>query len=194
MTDQSPYERIRIANERMTITEACRYIEMDLGDFSVASMKTYCPFGDLNHDDGGISKAFSVYPATNSAYCFACAMYFTPVKLVAADRDVPEFEAAEIILEHTGYVAPDFAARWDAAVAVKNDVDYDGLTNALKIACGHMVPDWEDRQLEDEVAGTLQRCFSAAYKVTNDEEARQWLDITKTVMRRALDVSRKETV
>ncbi len=182
-------ERIDLANEKMTIGAACRFIGMEMGDFDISSVKTYCPFGELMHDDGGRSKAFRVYPATNSAYCFACVKAYRPVSLIAADRDVPEPIAADIILEEVGFIAPDFISQWDALTVTKPAADTDSMANALKIACARMVPNWEERQFDDDVAPTLRACVAAAAKVTNEDEARDWLDITKVVMSRVLGVA-----
>lgn len=186
MAELEPKERIKLANEQMSIATACRFIGMSMGDFDVYSVKTYCPFGELMHEDGGRSKAFRVYPGTNSAWCFACQAYYTPVKLVAMDRDVSEIEAAEVILEETGFVAPDFASRWDAAITPTHATDLDGLANALKTACARMVPDWEARQFDEDVAAKLHQCLAISAKVTTDEEAREWLRVTKIAMKSVL--------
>ena len=85
---------IDLANERITIIEACNMLGMDVHDFSIASLKVWCPFGHLYHSDGGTTKAMRIYPATNSAWCFACNLYFTPVKLIAMDRGIPDQQAA----------------------------------------------------------------------------------------------------
>ena len=183
-------DRIRIANESMSITQACRFIGMEVGDFDIHSVKTYCPFGEMLHDDGGRSKAFRVYSATNSAWCFACGVYYTPVKLVASDRDIPEIAAAEIILEETGYVAPDYLSRWEAVVAPQELIDADGLANALKLACARMCPDWEERQFDEDIAIILRKCLAPISKVSTEEEAREWLKTTKIVMQRALSTPR----
>ncbi len=191
MADPS-WERIRLANEQMDIVAACIFIGMD--DMIAARSKTYCPFGELMHEDGGRSKAFRVYPETNSAYCFACIKAFRPCQLVATDRDITEAEAAEVILEEVGYVAPDVNSRWEAAVAEKVVVDRDGLATALKTACARFDPDWSVRQFDDDIAEVLRKCIAASRNVSTDEEARKWLDTTKQVMKKALSAPRKETV
>lgn len=194
MPETDVRERIQLANERMSIIEACRFIGMGLGDFEIASVKTYCPFGELLHEDGGRSKAFRVYPATNSAYCFACIKAYRPVSLVATDRDVPEAIAAEIILEETGYVAQNFQARWEAAQAQQTSVDRDALAEALKTYCARIEPDWESRQLDADIAEILRKCLTASRNVSSDTDAREWLAVTKQVMAKALSAPRKESV
>ena len=193
MAELDTREKIKLANELMSITEACRFIDMAMGDFEIASVKTYCPFGELMHEDGGRGKAFRVYPGTNSAYCFACVKAYRPVSLIATDRDIPEFEAAEIILEEKGYVAPDFQSRWDAVTSPDaSKADEDGMANALKLACSRMVPNWEERQFEPEVATMLRKCLSIAWKVQTEDDARDWLTKTKILMSRVLGVEKKE--
>lgn len=190
MADPS-WERIRLANEQMDIVAACAFIGM--GDVSSMS-KTYCPFGELMHEDGGRGKAFRVYPATNSAYCFACAQAFRPCQLIATDRDITEAEAAEVILEEVGYVAPDVNSRWQAATAEQVRVDRDALANALKTACARYDREWEVRQFDEDIAETLRKCLAASRNVSNDDEAREWLNVTKQVMKKALSAPRKESV
>jgi hypothetical protein len=177
---------IKIANSIMTMREAC--IEVGMGD--VAGMaKTYCPFGDMYHSDGGRTRAFKVFEADNSAFCFACGRRFDPVSLIAMERDIPFRKAAEWILEHKGYVAPDYNARWEALEAKQTPVDYEALQSALKIACSRMIPDWAERQFEDRVAAKLAQCMAVSRKVSSNDEGRKWLDMSKTAMRQTLDLA-----
>lgn len=173
---------VQLANERMTIIEACNELGMDVMDFSISSLKVYCPFGNLYHSDGGTTKAMRIYPATNSAWCFAGCGYFTPTRMLAMDKGVPEQAAAEFILERTNYVAPDFEARWEAISTEKPVPNTDDLTEALKVACSRMVPDWEERQFEDEVAHKLRQCLALLRKVQSEEDAALWLSSTKKIM------------
>lgn len=177
---------VAIANERMSIIEACNKLGMDVFEFSVASMKFYCPFGSLYHADEGRTKAMRIYPATNSAWCFACNLYFTPTRLLAMDRGITEQEAAESILDDTRYVAPDYESKWNALIAPVAAVDTDDLAEALKVACRRIAPDWEERQFEEAVATKLRQCLSLLRKVKTDEDATKWLSTTKQVMQRAL--------
>lgn len=177
---------IDLANERVTIIEACNMLGMGVMDFSIASLKVWCPFGHLYHADGGTTKAMRIYPATNSAWCFACNIYFTPVKLIAMDRGIPDVQAAESILESTNYVPPDFEARWNALIEAKPTVNTDDLAEALKVACSRMVPDWDERQFDESVAYKLRQCLALLRKVKSDEDATLWLSITKKIMHRTL--------
>jgi len=177
---------IALANERMSIIEACNALGMDVFDFSVQSLKVYCPFGHLYHADGGSSKAMRIYPGTNSAWCFAGCGYFTPVKLIAMDRGITEVQAAESILEETNYVAPDYEARWKALTETTVTINTEDLTDALKVACARMAPDWEDRQFEDKVATKLRECLALLARLRTEEDARKWLSVSKQAMRQAL--------
>lgn len=180
---------IDLANENMTIIQACNLLGMDVNDFSIASLKVWCPFGQLYHSDGGSTKAMRIYPATNSAWCFAGCGYFTPVKLIAMDRGVTDQQAAELILERTNYVAPDYESRWQALVEAQPTIDKDDLAEALKVACARMTPDWEDRQFDEEVAQKLRQCLGLLPKVRSAEDATKWLSTTKKIMERTLGVT-----
>lgn len=177
---------ITTANEKVTINQACNIIGMDIPDFEFGNMKLWCPFGDLYHADGGQTRAFRVYPQTNSAYCFACGEYYSPVKLLAKANGVADEEAAEALLTHIGYVEPTVDARWEALMSTPVVVDHDALSEALKVACARMDPTWEDRQFEELVSTRFRKCLSLLAKVTTEEEATTWLSTTKTVMQRTL--------
>lgn len=180
---------IQLANERMTIIEACNSLGMDVMDFSIASLKVWCPFGHLYHADGGTTKAMRIYPATNSAWCFAGCGYFTPVKLIAMDKGITEQQAAESILESTNYVPPDYESRWNALLDEKPAINTDDLTEALKIACSRMVPDWEERQFDEVVAHKLRQCLALLRKVRSEEDATKWLSTTKQIMKTTMGVT-----
>lgn len=182
----APESPIKLARELMTITEAC--IEIGMGDVS-SFAKSYCPFGHVLHSDGGRTKAFKVYPETNTAYCFACQKVYDPVSLIATEKDITYRAAAELILEMKAYVSPDYQTRWDAITQDKTEVDTEALQDALKIACSRMVPDWATRQFEERVSRKLTQCLELSRKVKNDEDGRKWLDMTKQAMRQALGVA-----
>lgn len=177
---------IQLANERMTIVDACNKLGMEVFDFSIASLKVFCPFGHLYHADEGRTKAMRIYPATNSAWCFAGCGYFTPVRLISMDRGITEQEAAEAILEDTNYVPPDYLSRWQALEQETYVVDTEALAEALKVACRRMAPDWELRQFDDAVALKLRQCLSLLRKVKTEEDATKWLSATTKIMHMTL--------
>lgn len=177
---------ITLANERMSIIDACNELGMDVFDFSVASLKVHCPFEQISHADGGQSKAMRIYPGTNSAWCFACQQYFTPVKLIAMDRDVTELEAAQYILDKTNYVTPDYVSRWEALTQETYELNTDDLAEALKVACARMTPDWEERQFDPTVSEKLRLCLGKLPRLKTEEDANKWLAIAKKAMRQTL--------
>lgn len=177
---------VELANARMTIIQACAEVGVDVPDFSTGSIKTYCPFGQVFHSDGGWSKAFRVYPASNSAHCFAGCGFFTPVKLIARANNWSDAEAAQVILEKTNYVPPDYASQWEALTQSGEAIDLDGLGEALKVACARMDPSWEERQFDQQVSVTLSRCLDLLPKVKTSTAAQEWLGVSKQVMQRVL--------
>lgn len=169
---------ITLANERMGIIDACNHIGM--GVSGGYSGKLYCPFGELFHADGGVSKAFRIYE--DSAYCFAESMYFTPVRLIARDRGISDLDAAEYILDVTGYVAPDIDSQWAAVTNTEEVVNTDYLAEALKIYCQRICPDWEVRQFTESTSKKLTKCLELTDRVRTKDEVTQWLAVTKQVM------------
>lgn len=176
-------ELIQLANARVTITAACNMIGMNVSDYAAASMKVYCPFGELFHQDGGAERSMRIYPDTNSLYCFAGCGYFSPVKLIATDRGISEEQAADALLTETNYVPPDYESQWAALMGEKPTVNTTDLAEALKVACSRMTPHWETLQFEEPVASKLSQCFDLLRKVVTEEDAGKWMTITKQVMR-----------
>ena len=178
-------ELVRLANERVSITQAFSLAGYDVG-YMASSGKVYCPFGNLYHVDHGATRAMKVYPNTNSAWCFAGCGYFDPVKLMAEARDISVEQAAEAILTETGWVAPTAEALWDSLMNEPEKIDTADLAEALKVACSRMSPYWEDIQFEGGVAKMLTRCLSLLSKVRTAEDAQRWMTVAKEAMREAL--------
>lgn len=178
-------ELVKLANDRVTIFQAFSLAGYDVG-YMASSGKVYCPFGSMYHVDRGSTRAMKVYPNTNSAWCFAGCGYFDPVKLVATARDLTVEQAAEAILEDTGWVAPNYQDQWDALVNEPVTIDTADLAEALKVACSRMSVYWEDIQFEGGVAKMLTRCLSLLGKVRTAEDAQRWMSVAKEAMREAL--------
>lgn len=185
LADSSP-NPITLANERTTITEACGIVGMSLPEWGITSAKMWCPFGDIYHHDGGMSKAFRVYPHDNTAYCFACSLFFTPVKLVAMSKGLSEADAAELLLELSNYVPPDIDSRWRAATESVEPLKTEYLAEALKVFCTRIDVDWEDKQFEDTIATRFRMCLGLLPRVHTEEEAAEWLSGTKKAMQHVL--------
>lgn len=166
-------------------------IGMQVPSFSYAySVKLYCPFGEVSHADGGSSKAFRIYPETNSAYCFACGEAYSPVKLLATANDTSLNEAADFLLEYAGVTEEGTEERWEQLTSQQESpISTSELAEALKVYCARVDPDWAERQLEPAVAHTFQRCLELLGSVRTSADADQWLGATKQVMAKKLGVT-----
>lgn len=174
---------IRTANEVVGIEQACVMVGMD---YATGFGKHYCPFGNLYHADGGISRSFRVYPNSNSAYCFACSAFYNPVKLMATAKGISDEDAAEFLLESVGYVPPDAYSRFQAAATTDSRVETNDLAEALKLVCARLSSEWETRQFDDDVAQPFAKVLGLLPKVKTDADAEKWLATAKIVMTRAL--------
>lgn len=179
---------IEEANERVRIELVCRLVGVDIEDgLEGRSVKTYCPFGRFFHSDGGKEPALRVYGETNSAYCFSCKKVFNPVSLYAEGFDRTKKQAATDLLEKVGYQPLTAAQLWDEVSPVAPDPDKTMLSHALLIYCERIDPDWQKSQFDKSISSVLDKCLSLIDRVSTDEEAQQWLDTCKLVMRRTLE-------
>lgn len=107
LTGREPAEEIiRYANEEVSVFDVlAEEFDLRVGAAESRSSKERCPFG-FEHDDGGMTKAMRVYPATNSTFCFAGHGFFDPVRLVAKSREWTHTRAAKHLLEARGLLAP----------------------------------------------------------------------------------------
>ncbi len=180
---------IGIANEQVSILAAYRMTGMDVPDYIVEarSPKVHCPFGELYHSDGGVAAAMRLYVENNHAWCFSCAYFYTPVRLVARAFDLNEYAAAELLLDRTGYRPPDPHSVWDDLVAQEPQPDRVLLGEALKTFCRRTAAEWSVRQYEPPTAAVLSRCLALLDQVHSAGDAHQWLEGCKAVMRQALE-------
>lgn len=179
---------IALANDKVGIDAVCRSLGMYLPDYAVlSSYKTYCPFGAMYHADGGDSKAFRLYPESNTAFCFAGCGHFTPVRLTAFALDLSDSEAAQKLLDEVGYVEETIETKWAKLLEEDRTVDTDLLAEALKTYCSRIDPYWEANQFEEPVSSILNRCFALLEGVNTQEDASKWLKATKVVMSNTLN-------
>lgn len=182
---------IRLANEQVPITAACRLIGMSVPDeIWGRSAKVRCPFGELYHRDGGAEASFRVYPEANSAYCFSCAQSYSPVWLIAQAWGLTSRAAAVELLERAGIKPVSLADAWAAVAVVEDAPDQVLLAEALKTFCERIGPelrqDWDDAQFQPAIAAALSRCLDLLDRVRTGADADQWLSGCKQAMRRAL--------
>lgn len=175
---------ITVANENVSIVTVCRMVGLDLPEDveSSRSAKVHCPFEEVYHSDRGVEPAMRIYPESNSAYCFSCSAYFTPVGLAAQAMDINRRDAAERLLDRIGYRRPDLASAWQQASEFTPELDHALLAQALKTYCARVVGGWSARQFEPNVAGRLSRCLNLLDLVVTDDDANLWLTTCKTVM------------
>lgn len=175
------------ANERVSIVKVCQLIGMNISDGYGGKLK--CPFGMFNHSDGGVEASFRIYTETNSAYCFACRKYLTPVYLYAHAKDRRLKEAALDLLELIGWKPVSQSQRWADSISTEEVVDVSMLGLALRTYCARVCVEWEDFQLIPEIAEVLGRCLALLDRVHTPEEADKWLDTCKQVMRTRLEAA-----
>ncbi len=185
---------VTVANEVVPIATVLRWFGVDGGDVSERSRKLRCPFGQIYHSDHGVAPALRVYPDTNSAYCFSCTWYLTPVSLAARGWDVDRRTAAERLLTRVGHRPLDLASQWRAAAQYTPELDKSLSAQALKTYCRRISSSWESRQFEPQVAADLTRCLALLDLVTSAEDHALWLTSCKTVMRRALEEAPEPSV
>lgn len=179
---------VAVANEQVSIVTVCRMLRMDLPDElgSGRSRKVECPFGETYHSDGGVSPAMRIYPETNSAYCFSCSAYYTPVSLAAKAMDTTRQVAALRLLDRIGVKPRDLAAAWESARQYHPQPDKALMADALKTYCRRTCADWSQRQFEPGIARALNRCFALLELVKSGDDVGLWLASCKEFMRRAI--------
>lgn len=150
------------------------------------SRKVRCPFGEIYHSDSGVSPAMRIYPDSNSAYCFSCAAYYTPVGLAARAMDTDRTSAALRLLDHVGYRPLGLVQQFRQAQQYEPEPDLALLADALKTYCRRIDLRWETRQFEPAVAGVLTRCLALLDLVRSGDDVEMWLACSKEVMRRTL--------
>jgi hypothetical protein len=177
-----------LANEHVSIVTVCQMLGVELPDDigTARSRKVHCPFGEMYHSDHGASPAMRIYPDTNSAYCFSCAAYYTPVSLAARAMDADKITTATRLLDRVGYRPMDLAEAWRAAQHQEPDPNRALLADALKTFCRRIDPRWSQRQFDPQIAATLTRCLSLLELVHSAPDVTLWLSNCKTAMRRAL--------
>lgn len=176
---------IDLANEKVSITDVLGWAGVYVPETFGRSVKVECPWGHLFHSDGGIDRSMRVYSESNSAFCFSCSVFYTPVRLHARANDIDEKTAAGDLLDHIGYRPPEPLDVWaEVTTVVTPKPDRTLLAEALKYFCARTIPQWHFRQLEQPWAGVLSRCLHLLDQVGTEQDAEHWLTTCKTVMGR----------
>lgn len=180
---------VAVANAKVSIATAAALVGVPA---RAGKSKTYCPFGDLSHPDGGSEPALRLYD-DNKAWCFSCEKMWTPVSLCAEAWDVDPEAAAERLLAHIGWRPGDYAAAWEHATQPE-PIDAGQLRAALRMRLAREHAGWESLQYDADIAGCLAKCLTLLTLVTDNTQARQWLDgcalaVTATLARRNHDAA-----
>jgi hypothetical protein len=189
MVGSSSFDPVKTANEEVSIYFVCDKAGVDYSSMYGSNSKLYCPFGGITHIDGGATRAFRIYDETNSAYCFACSKYFTPVGLYQDLTDLPWVEAAEALLEEYGWKPETVEERWER-VSSPNGYDNSELPNALDKYCSRIEPEWALVQLDEPYRSAFDKCVRLASAVGDSSQAIKWLDATKKYMKEVIDAAR----
>lgn len=174
---------VAVANEQVPIATVCRLLGVEVPEEMVRSPKLHCPFEQLNHSDGGMDKAMRIYDESNTAYCFSCAISYTPVTMWCLAMDTNDRRAvAAQLLDQIGYRPVDLAAAWEHAQTYQPQPDRSQLAEALTTFCRRTQPGWRIRQFDAPVAAMLSRCLDLLDLVGDAEDAVLWLSRCKGVM------------
>lgn len=146
--------------------------------------KLHCPFGHINHSDGGQEKSLRLYAATNSAFCFASCGFLNPVRVFSIAYDLKSSTAAYRVLEASGHKMPSIQERWDLAGVVDSSIDLESLQQSLIVFCRSVCGDqaWRALQYKEEIIQLLDSCFQLLELVTSELEVITWLHTCKKVM------------
>lgn len=184
-------QQVDEANKRVSIFMVCALVGVEVSEGREgSSIKTYCPFGRFYHSDGGKEPAFRVYGETNSAYCFSCKKYYSPVSLYSSATDLSSRNAAEFLLEKIGYKKPTPEELWSSAQPVEPEPDKSLLNKALRTYCERVCVgegrDWHKDQFEPTISIILEKCLNLLDSVATSEDADFWMSGSKEIMSRVL--------
>lgn len=148
------------------------------------SWKGACPFG-FEHPDGGLSKGFRTYPATNSGYCFVMHGVVDPIRLMAIREEVRATTAARHLLEHYGIPieqgwrnrARDLIAESATRSTALGDPTW--AAHALQTSL-ERYEEYAAAQFEEDVANAMDAALRGLDELmrspgTTDEDLRSWL-------------------
>lgn len=173
------------ANEYVSISDVLVSLNVFV-PLTLDNKKVLCPFG-FYHSDGGTAKAMRIYVSTNSAYCFSCSKSYRPVTLAAAAWGCSWQQAADRLLETAGYKPKTLKERWaDATTPEVKEIDLISLSDALKMYCSAVSPDWRRQQYDAVVAAKLDVCLSLLPRIKTSADSVKWLEACKAAMRQVL--------
>lgn len=176
---------ITLANEKVPFPVAAGWAGVEVyADPGERGIKTYCPFGAVEHPDGGDEPSLRVY--ADHGWCFAEDRYLTVVSLLAEVWQVTREDAAAEALQRHGYVPANYAQLFDAADR-DPPPDKEALAGALTAWCERTCPDWHRQATDDPVvAHQLATCLGLLPLVHTAEDCETWLGACKQAMAKVL--------
>lgn len=169
------YALIELANSRVSMSDTYRLLGIPDGEYASSGAKVDCPFADIFHPTD--RKTFRVYN-DSGGYCFVCTERYSPVSITSLMKNVSPTDAAEALLQATGY-APKSPDERFADAAEDRPVDRDSLAEALKLYCERTFPLWDVDQFEERVSARLRSVLDILPRVTTPEQSRVWLERAK---------------
>jgi hypothetical protein len=177
---------VDLANSYVPVTKVLSWFNIFVPDIQPGrSWKAVCPFGEIYHLGRSIDKTMRVYSDTNSAYCFDGCGYLSPVAMYSKLKGLSLLEAAEELLDRQGFQARSQEDIWLELSLKPREVDHLSLGSALQEYCTNIFgPSWNMRQLDKAYSEVLDRCLKLLDLVTTEQEAKEWLEATKSIMRK----------
>jgi hypothetical protein len=179
---------VRLADEKVPFTLAAQWAGVDIWDeVGERGVKVYCPFGEVEHPDGGLEPAMRVY--SDHGWCFAESKYFSVTSLLAAVWEVTRAEAAAEALSRAHYTPASYAHLFTEAQA-SPEPDADALAATLVVWCESQCErqggSWAAVSTSPAVARQLARCLGLLSLVRTEEDCETWLNASKQAMQRVL--------
>lgn len=185
-----PDDPVAVCDERVDLVLVLTQLGVEISHPPEGtSLKVFCPFSFL-HEDGGAAPALRVY-STNTAFCFAEDLFFTPSSLAAVARDVTRREAAEQLLEEAGIPSSsDYRERFEQVVrqAEAPLPDIGSLQQALRASVA-LHPQYRARQYDPDVLQAWDAYLQLAARVGDEAKARSWLSTCRSHLIRLLESS-----
>ena len=179
----SPWDRVRLANERYLITQALRDVGLEIFDEvgEGRSHKHVCPFVDIDHIDP--APSLRVFTDTNHAYCYDCERYLTPTRLISLLQGREEPEVAMELLAKVGILDGTAEERFDRMLAAPEEApNLAEYGEAFRLACARVIKPWRERQYDSDVSEWMTQMLAPLQRVTTTDEAEQWLDVVKKIL------------
>lgn len=170
-----------LANEKVPFPLAARWAGVEVhGEPGERGVKTWCPFGLVEHPDGGDEPAMRVYG--DHGWCFAESRYFTVTGLLAEVWQLERADAAAEALRRVGWVPATYAHLF-AQASREPPPDREALAGALVAWCESQSSLWPQEQYLPAVSRQLSRCLDLLPLVGTSQDCDVWLSAAKKAMR-----------